>query len=137
MKPTTLMTALLVSGFVSGMALNALAEEDSAKEKAAAGTLQAQAKITRADAEKVALAKVPGGKVKEAELETEDGRLVWSIDCVTPDTRDITEVLVDAKTGAVVSIEKETPGNEAREKADEESKEDKNDHDRDTDQDKD
>lgn len=137
MKLATLMTALLVSGFIGGTALNTLAEEDSAKEKAEAGKLQAQAKITRADAEKVALAKVPGGKVKEAELENEDGRLVWSIDCVTPDTRDITEVLVDAKTGAVVSIEKETPGAEAREKAEEKGKEDKDDHDHDTDQDKD
>ena len=57
-----------------------------------------------------ALAKAPGGTVKEGELEKEKGKLIWSFDIATPDTRDITEVNVDAITGQVVSVEKRKGG---------------------------
>lgn len=66
------------------------------------------AKLSRVDAERVALTRAPGGTVKESELEKEHGRLVWSFDIATPGTSDITEVQVDAVTGEVVSVEKET-----------------------------
>ncbi len=69
--------------------------------------LESQAKISKADAQQIALAKVPGGTVKESELEKEKGKLVWSFDFTTPGTKEITEVLVDAMTGEVVGIEKE------------------------------
>jgi len=40
--------------------------------------LKAQAKITKPEAEKTALAKVPDGKIKAAaELEKEHGKLIW------------------------------------------------------------
>jgi uncharacterized membrane protein YkoI len=78
--------------------------------------LQAEAKVSRAEAEKIALTKVPGGTVKEAELEKEKGKLVWSFDIATPGTKDITEVQVDALNGEVVAIEKESPAEQAREK---------------------
>jgi len=83
--------------------------EDEAK-------LEAQAKISRVDAEKAALARVPGGTVKEGEVENEKGKLIWSFDVSTPGTKDITEVHVDAMTGEVVSMEKETAKDEAKEK---------------------
>ena len=86
----------------------------SAKETQA--QLQARAKISRADAEKTALTKAPGGTVKEGELEMERGKLVWSFDISTPGTKDITEVQVDALTGTVVSVEKETPADQEKEK---------------------
>ena len=70
--------------------------------------LAAQAKITKAEAEKTALAKVPGGKVKESELEEEDGKLIWSFDIATKGSKDITEVHVDAITGAVIQTKSET-----------------------------
>src|SRR5438105_2649911 len=79
--------------------------------------LEAKAKITKAEAQKIALAKVPKGKVKEAELEEENGKLIWSFDIKTRGTKDITEVQVDAVTGEVVSIEKETPADQRKEKA--------------------
>lgn len=78
--------------------------------------LQSQAKVSRSDAEKVALAKVPGGTIKEAELEKEKGRLIWSFDISTHGTADITEVNVDAITGELVGVEKETPTQQAKEK---------------------
>jgi uncharacterized membrane protein YkoI len=76
----------------------------------------AEAKVSKADAEKIALAKVPTGTIKEGELEKEDGKLIWSFDMTTPDSKDITEVAVDAVTGAVVAVDKETPADQAKEK---------------------
>jgi uncharacterized membrane protein YkoI len=66
-------------------------------------TLKAQAKITQAEAERTALAKVPNGKIKAAELEKEHGKLIWSFDISMPKSKNITEVQVDAKTGKIVS----------------------------------
>ena len=70
-------------------------------------TLQEQAKVSKADAQATALTKVSNGTVKEGELEKEHGRLIWSFEINTPDTKDITEVNVDAITGEVVNIEHE------------------------------
>src|SRR5215813_12435805 len=78
--------------------------------------LQAESKITRAEAERIALAKVPGGTIKEGEIEKENGKLIWSFDIATPGTSDITEVNVDAFTGEVVSVDKESAEKEAKEK---------------------
>src|SRR4051812_35275923 len=78
--------------------------------------LQAQAKVSRSDAEKAALAKVPGGTIKEGELEKEKGKVIWSFDIATPGTKDITEVHVDANTGQIVGTEIETPSDQEREK---------------------
>ena len=78
--------------------------------------LAAQAKITKDEATKIALNRVPGGTVKECEIENENGKLVWSFDLATQGTQDITEVQVDALTGAIVSVEKETPADQKKEK---------------------
>jgi uncharacterized membrane protein YkoI len=77
----------------------------------------AQAKVSKDDAGKTALAKVPNGTIKEGELEKEKGKLIWSFDITTPDTKDITEVNVDAITGDVVFVEKEAAESEAKEAA--------------------
>ena len=77
----------------------------------------AKATIQRAQAEKVALAQVPGGRIKEGELEQEHGRLVWSFDIAQPKSRDIVEVQVDATNGKVVSRQIETPADQAKEAA--------------------
>ena len=84
--------------------------------------LASRAKITRAQAEATALKRAHGGTVKEAELEEENGKLVWSFDITRPGTRNLTEVLVDAITGKVVSTETETPAHEAAEAAEEKVK---------------
>ena len=60
--------------------------------------------------------------MKESELEKEHGRLVWSFDIATPGTNDITEVQVDAVTGEVVSVEKETTAQQQAEKKKDEKK---------------
>ena len=112
MKLKSLFTPLLVLGLSAGVACSTF---ESKQEKQA--RLAAEAKISRADAEKTALTKVPGGKVLEAELEREKGRLVWSFDISVPGSKIITEVHVDALTGAVVAVEIETPAQQEKEKA--------------------
>lgn len=77
--------------------------------------LKKQASVTEAQAKKTALAKVPKGTIKSSELETENGRLIWSFDIAKSGTRNITEVQVDAKTGKVVSTQTETPADQIRE----------------------
>lgn len=73
------------------------------------------AKITKAEAQKIALNRVPNGTIKESELEKEKGRLIWSFDVATPGTKNITEVNVDANTGEIVAVDIETPEKEAKE----------------------
>lgn len=79
--------------------------------------LKAQAKISQQEAEKTALAAVPKGKIKSFELEKEDGKLVWSFDIASPGSKNITEIHVDALTGAIVSNKIETPADQAKEAA--------------------
>ena len=88
--------------------------------------LKAEAKISKKTAIQIVLAKVPQGKVKEAELEKEHGRLVWSMDIAVPNTEDILEVQVDAKSADVVAIEIESRAAQEKEaKAEHRAKEKK------------
>jgi uncharacterized membrane protein YkoI len=109
----------LLIAIIAAVALTGCVSEKCEKQhqEAKQAKLMAEAKVSRADAEKTALAKVPNGTIKEGELEKEKGKLVWSFDLTTPDTKDITEVGVDAITGDVVSVEKESAESEAREAA--------------------
>jgi uncharacterized membrane protein YkoI len=79
--------------------------------------LTKQAKITKAQAQQIALAKVSHGVVKSAEIENEKGHLVWSFDIAKPKTKDITEILVDAQTGKIISTQTESPRDQAKEAA--------------------
>jgi uncharacterized membrane protein YkoI len=116
MKMKSMACAALAAALVAGCASE---RQEQAK-------LQAEAKVSKADAEKTALARVPNGTVKEAGLEKEKGKLIWSFDVATSGSKDITEVNVDAISGSVVSIDKETPEQQAKEKdEDTKGKEDK------------
>jgi uncharacterized membrane protein YkoI len=106
---TSIIAASLVA---SGLALATGCATDKTQKE-----LEAQAKLSKQQAQTIALAKAPGGTVTESELEKEKGKLVWSFDIATPGSKDITEVLVDAVTGNVVSVEKETPEDQVKEKA--------------------
>ena len=75
-----------------------------------------ESKVSRPEAERIALANVPGGAIKEGELEQEHGRTVWSFDIAVAGATDITEVQVDAASGEVVSIETENAEKQAAEK---------------------
>jgi hypothetical protein len=99
---TVLFTVLCGAILVAGMIGCATGKDGEAK-------LQAQAKVSRSEAEKIALAKMPGGTIKEGEIEKEKGKVVRSFNIATPGTMDITEVQVDAMSGELVAIEKESP----------------------------
>jgi uncharacterized membrane protein YkoI len=85
--------------------------------------LLAQAKIKPEAARQTALKAVPGATIKEAEIEREHRKLVYSFDLTVPGQTGIQEVLVDANTGKIVSSKHESPADEAREAAQDKKKE--------------
>lgn len=91
-------------------------------EKGEQAKLMSKAKLSKEAAEQIALSKVPNGTVKEAELENEKGKLIWSFGFATPDSVNTTEVNVDAITGNIVNMEQETPQAEAKEAAEDAAK---------------
>lgn len=111
-------------------------ERERGEGKESQAKLQAEAKITKAQAEQTALAKVPGGTIKEGGLEREKGKLIYSFDIATPGTKDITEVAVDAINGEVIAVDKETPAQQEQEKK-ADAKEKKGKKDKDDDDEKD
>ena len=78
---------------------------------------ESSAKVSKEAAQAAALAKVPGGTVKDGELEKEKGKWIWSFDIALPGSADIKEVAVDATTGAVLDVVTETPADQAKEAA--------------------
>jgi hypothetical protein len=109
MKMRNIICSMIAAGLALTWAGCATEKEKEAK-------LEGSAKVSRAEAEKTALAKVPGGSIKEGGIEKEKGKVVWSFDIATPGTSDITEVQIDAQTGDVVAVDKETAAQEAKEK---------------------
>ena len=101
--------ALLALILLAGCASSLRAEEHSQ------AALKAEATVPEAEARKIALARIPGGRIESAELEKERGKLIWSFDIAVPKSRNFTEVQVDAKSGKLVSTKIETPADQARE----------------------
>ena len=95
MKIQLTITSILAAALLAGCAT----ENDA--------QLQAEAKISKADAQATAQTKAPNGTCKESELEREHGKLIWSFSFATPDSKDLTEVNVDAVTGSIVNVEHE------------------------------
>lgn len=77
--------------------------------------LLSRAKVTPAAARKAALSRVPKGRIATGEIEEEGGRLVYSFDLDVRGGDGVEEVLVDAKTGEVVSTQHESPARERTE----------------------
>jgi len=80
------------------------------------------AHVTKRQAKRLALARVTNGTIKSAELERENGTLIWSFDIARPGKKDVTEVWVDAKTGKITSVEVETPVRQKKEAAEDKVK---------------
>ncbi len=97
------------------MAKKAHTAQATMKVKEESAGLAAQATISADSAQKVALGQVSRGWVRTAELEQHDGTLVYSYDIKSRGKSGVDEVLVDAKTGAVVSKTHETAAAEAKE----------------------
>jgi uncharacterized membrane protein YkoI len=111
MKRIESLLALVVAIVLLGTAFAAPTEAELMKE----------AKISKPQAEKTALTKIPRGAIQSGELEREHGKLVWSFDISSTGTKNVTEVQVDAKSGKIVSVKTETPIDQAKETAGEKS----------------
>jgi uncharacterized membrane protein YkoI len=59
-------------------------------------------KITKNEAEHIALKRFPGAHVTAAKLETVQRRKVWSVEIAKPNAQQVTKVEVDAMTGRIV-----------------------------------
>jgi uncharacterized membrane protein YkoI len=73
-------------------------------------------KVSADAARTVALAEVPGGRIKSQELEREHGHLIYSFDIAVAGKPGIEEVHVDAMTAKVLAHEHETTKSEQKEK---------------------
>ena len=79
--------------------------------------LLVRATVAPDSARRLALAQVPNGRIMEEEIEEENGKLVFSFDIKVPGKSGVDEVQIDARSGALVSKEHETPRQSARERA--------------------
>ena len=95
--------------------LNLWAQQDETE-------LRKQARITKYQAKKIALSRVKRGAIKCVELERENGVLIWSVDIAQPPKKDLTDVCVDATTGKITTVERETPLIEKKEVAEQKAK---------------
>ena len=104
--------AVLAAGSLAmaNSAFVARGQEESANE----AKLAKQAKITKEQAQEIALKRAPG-TVESGELEREHGKLVYSFD-IRNAKGTIDEVQVSAITGKVVRVEHENKKQEADEK---------------------
>jgi len=102
----TLITALVVTAALSVAPVFAVTESQAA--------LQKEAKISMKRARSIALKQVAHGKIASAEIERENGKLIYSFDIKS--TKGVTEVNVDAINGKVVAVQEESPAKEAAEK---------------------
>ena len=73
--------------------------------------------ISKEEATRIALSKVPGGTIESAKLEVEGKNTLWSVDVKMPHSKNITEVHIEAHTGKVMSVQIETPAQQAAEAA--------------------
>src|ERR1700744_462971 len=108
MKFKQVVPSLLAAGLIAFTLTGCETEHEHEGPKESEAQLKAQAKVSEADARATVMAKLPNATIKEAELEKEHGKLIWSFDVAVPDSK-VTEVNVNAITGALVNMENETP----------------------------
>jgi uncharacterized membrane protein YkoI len=116
MKYYLMLVIILASMLSVGISVTASVQgnEQGNQESQAQQRLARQAKITREQAQEVALKRAPGN-VESGELEREHGKLVYSFD-IRNAKGTITEVQVSAINGRVVRVEQENKKQEAAEK---------------------
>lgn len=105
---------VIAATFALGGTIAAKNNTDSAAQE-----ISRQTKITMEQARKIALERA-SGKIESEELEKEHGKLIYSFD-IRNAQGTITEVNVDAYTGAVIAVEEEDAQKEAAENQKEKS----------------
>ncbi len=115
----------LVLAIVAGVGVPAYAAPPSGhsaqrpKPAAVDSALAAEAKISMQTARATALAAVPGGTIRSAELEREHRKLIYSFDIKVKGKPGIEEVHIDANDGHLVNVTHESPKAERKEAAQE------------------
>jgi uncharacterized membrane protein YkoI len=84
---------------------NGSSEHADAPDKDNINNLKKEAKLSSNEAKAIAVKKVPG-TVKDAELEDEDGTVVYGVEVHTADSK-VKDVKVDAQTGKVVKVDQD------------------------------
>ena len=108
---------VLIALLAAVAAAPALAAQGVKVEESKPGLLK-KAKITSEAAIATAQAKLPKAKLKAAEIEEENGKLIYSFDFETAGKTGIDEVNIDALTGKPVGkVEHESPASEKKEAA--------------------
>jgi hypothetical protein len=102
LRSAIFMIALSAFGISSGLA----SDKNSAKHSS---------KITKATAERIALTKVPDGRIRSAELETARGQHFWSVYVVKPGSKNAKEIRVDAASAKILAVQTERPEDQAEE----------------------
>lgn len=110
----TYMTRMAALTFAASLMAAGSASAQKTKPETQA-SLAREAKITKLQATKTALAQVPAGKVRSSELEREKGKLIYSFDIKVAGKSGIEEINVDAMTGSIVAHEHEGPKAEKKE----------------------
>lgn len=117
MKDLTTAAALVIASALAAGAVSAQSTQSASRMKEERAGLLAQATIPPDSARKLALARVANGRIAEQEIEMEGGKLAYSFDIKVPGRTGIEEILIDAKSGAVIAHEHENPKREAAERA--------------------
>jgi Peptidase propeptide and YPEB domain len=89
----------------------------------ASGTAQTKqhhsrsAGINQKRAEQIALANVPGGKIRSAELTGAGNQRFWAVFVMRPNSKNAKEIHVDARSGKILKVQTEKPEDQAEEPA--------------------
>lgn len=103
--------------FVVSVALLIVARQPVVDSAFAAENPAGIEKVTEQQARTIAHKRYPDSAFESAELETEHGHRIWSIDLRPHGSNDIREVQIDAISGEIIATELETPDDQAREAA--------------------
>ena len=119
MTKRDLIVLILIAVFAGAPTLTAQATKVT---ESAPGLLK-KAKISSDSAINIAKARLPKATVSSAEIEQENGKLIYSFDFKTAGKSGIDEVNVDAMTGKLVGrVQHESPAAEKKESANEAAK---------------
>jgi uncharacterized membrane protein YkoI len=110
----SIMQSLVAAGAITVAASTTLAAQGQGPtyKRDLPADLVKQATVSEANAAKTVAARLPNGRIQAVELENEGGRLIYSYEVKVPGRSGIEEINVNAKTGAVVSTEHESPAKE-------------------------
>ena len=108
MKPTAFLQSVVLIAALTAFAVSSGVSSGKNDPKHSAT-------ITKAQAERIALTKVPGGRIRSAELETAQGHRFWSVYVAKPGSKNAKEIRVDTASGQILAVQTERPEDQAEE----------------------